>query len=187
MSNPHRLLHLLAALLSLGAALALLRHAGLPDRADYTGIRGSDGSAVAPEIGARAPDFTLLTTRAEPLALQQMRGATTIINFWATWCQPCHREMLALQRLYEIEDGELRILALNLGESAETARNWVSQLGLTYDVLLDSGEHVARLYQVRGLPATYLLDAAQRIQRVYYGALRTEQLRADVTRLGRKA
>lgn len=187
MSNPHRLLHLLAALLSLGAALALLRHAGLPDRADYTGIRGPDGRAAAPEVGARAPAFTLLTTRSEPLALEQTRGATTILNFWATWCQPCHREMLALQRLYEIEGGELRVLALNLGESAETARNWVNQLRLTYDVLLDPGKSVAQLYQVRGLPTTYLLDSDQRIQRVYYGAWRFEQLRAAVMRLHRKA
>jgi len=186
MTTLHRLLTLLAAFLSLGAALALLLHAGLPNRADYTGYRVGVGLAMAPEIGARAPAFTLPTTRSEPLALERARGANTIINFWATWCQPCRREMTELQTLYEMENGRLRILAVNLGESAETVRNWVKHLGLTYDVLLDPGKDVARRYQVRGLPSTYLLDPAHRIQRVYYGALRYEQLQADLMRLDRK-
>ena len=186
MSNLTRL-NLLAAFLSLGAAFALLIDTGLPDRADYTEFRKDNGRTFAPEVGSPAPTFILRTASAEPLTLEGIRGTVTVINFWATWCQPCRREMRELQKLYERHPGELRILAVNLGESVESARKWVNQLGLTYDVLLDQRGTVAQSYQVRGLPTTYLLDSAHRIRRVYFGPLRYEQLKQDLARLDRKA
>ncbi|MDE2854475.1 MAG: TlpA disulfide reductase family protein [Chloroflexota bacterium] len=187
MSNLNRLLHLLAAFLSLGAAFAILLHVGLPERADYTYFRSDKDAAGAPEVGSRAPPFTLPTAYFAPRALEEARGSATIINFWATWCRPCRREMLELQTLYEHRAGKLRILAINLGESAETARRWVERLGLTYDALLDIGGGVWQRYQVRGLPTTYLLDADHHIRRVYYGPVRYEQLREALMSLDSEA
>ena len=187
MSNLNRLLHLLAAFLSLGAAFAILRHVGLPERADYAFVRGDNSGAGAPEIGSRAPPFRLPTAYSEPRALAEARGSATIINFWATWCQPCRREMLELQRLYERHAGKLRILAVNLDESAETVRRWVEQLELTYDALLDNDGSVWQRYQVRGLPTTYLLDADHRIRRLYYGPVRYEELQEALMSLNREA
>ena len=79
---------------------------------------------------------------------------------------------------------DLRILAVNLGESIQAARKWARQLGLTYDVLLDRHGVVANLYQVRGLPTTVVLDGESRIRRLYYGPVTFEQLRRDVSRIG---
>ena len=101
MSKLNRLLHLLAAFLSLGAALAILTAAGLPNRGDYSGFRDDYGLARAPEVDSLAPPFALPTASGPALALEQARGAITIINFWATWCQPCRREMRDLQMLYD--------------------------------------------------------------------------------------
>ena len=185
MSKLNRLLHLLAALLSLGAAFAALTLAGLPDRRDYSGSAGEDGRIFAPEVGAQAPAFTLPTAAAGMRTLAQARGSITIINFWATWCQPCQREMRELQQLYDSGAGSLRILAVNLGESIQEARNWAVQLGLTYDVLLDRHGAVAARYQVRGLPTTFLLDSRHRIRRLYYGPARLEQLRRDIDQISR--
>ena len=160
MIKLNRCLRLLAALLSLGAAVALLYYVGLPSRGEYAGVNRGSGLIAAPEIGRLAPAFALPSLSSRMMALEQARGSATILNFWATWCQPCRREMEELQRLYEATPGRLRILALNQGESLEGARAWVDELELTYDILQDRGGTVSRLYQVRGLPTTYLLDEA---------------------------
>ncbi len=187
MSKLNRLLHWLAAFLSLGAAIVVLVLAGLPNRGDYSGLPGDDGLYQAPEIRSQAPSFSLPTASSRAFALENARGAITVINFWATWCQPCRREMRDLQTLYDSYPGKLRILAVNLGESLQAARDWVMQLGLTYDVLLDRQGLVAARYQVRGLPTTFVLDTDHIIRRVYYGAVSHEQLRADLNQLSTKA
>ncbi len=187
MSTLNRLLHLLAAFLSLGAALAILTAAGLPKRGDYSGFRDHFGLFRAPELDSQAPAFTLSTASGPALTLEQARGAITIINFWATWCQPCRREMRDLQMLYDSYPGRLRILAVNLGESLQVVRDWVSQLGLTYDILLDGQGAVAARYQVRGLPTTLVLDSNLVIHRIYYGAVSQEHLKGDFNYLGAKA
>lgn len=187
MSKLNRLLHCLAAFLSLGAAIAILNGAGLPARGDYSGFRDDFGLVWAPEVDSQAPALTLPTVFGRALALEQARGSITIINFWATWCQPCRREMHDLQILYNSYPGRLRILAVNLGESLQAARHWMLQLGLTYDLLLDRQGAVAARYQVRGLPTTFVLDSDLIIRRVYYGAVRLEQLRWDLYHLGAKA
>lgn len=187
MSKLNQFLQLLAAFLSLGAAMALLIHVGLPERAEFTRFRDGGRRAVAPEAGWHAPPFTLLTPSSRTLALEQARGAVTIINFWATWCEPCQRELRELQALYEIYPNDLRILAVNVGESAQAVHDWPAQLGLTFDILLDTRGEVTTLYQVRGLPTTLVLDEDHVIRRVHYGPVRLESLLHDLARSGRKA
>ena len=187
MSKLNQVLYLLAAFLSLGAALAILIHAGLPNRADYSESWDGSHRAVAPEAGWQAPPFTLLTPSSRKLALEQARGAVTIINFWATWCEPCQWELRELQALYEIYPNDLRILTVNVGEGAQAIHDWVARLGLTFDILLDTRGEVSTLYQVRGLPTTLVLDADHVIRRVHYGPVRLESLLHDLARSGRKA
>ena len=187
MSKLYRLLHVLAASLSLGAAFAILIDAGLPDRRDFTNYFGDSARIAAPEVDSPAPAFALPSASSGILALEQVRGSVTIINFWATWCQPCRREMRDLQVIYDSYPSDLRILAVNLGESEQAVRRWVRQHGLTYDVLLDKQRTVASRYQVRGLPTTYVLDGDLLIRHLYYGQVSLAQLRQDLNTLKRKA
>lgn len=186
MKAMSRCLRLLLALLSLGASMALFIRAGLPDRGQAVGFL-EGGRFTAPAPGSLAPGFSLPTLSAAKMSLAQVRGSVTIINFWATWCNPCRREMEDLQSLYDADPGRLRVLALNQGESADVARKWVDELGLTYDILLDQRGTVSRRYQVRGLPTTFLLDEALIIRRVYFGEVRQERLRRDLALLERGA
>ena len=186
MSKPKRCLNLLVALLALGAAIAIVWRAGLPARSDFARLPGGGAGVAAPEVGSLAPRFALPSVDAGNLYLAPARGTITIINFWATWCQPCRREMGELQDLYAAYPGRLRIFALNQAQSVQVARDWVNELGLTYDILLDESGSVARLYQIRGLPTTFVLDEDRVIRRVYFGAVSQARLRQDLASLERR-
>ena len=160
--------HLLAGIAGLLMALGVLIHGGLPKR------RG--------EIGTIAPPFTLPKAALDSFTLEQTRGQIAIINFWATWCVPCRAEMQTLQDLYQSHP-QIRILGINLGESPQRVRQWVAELGLGYDILLDPRQSAARLYQIRGQPSTYLLDAEHRIQNIYFGPVSIDRLVRDIDRI----
>lgn len=170
MSRVSQCLHLAAALILLAAAGAIVLAAGLPQRAASSGIRRADGSYIAPEYRALAPPFTLSALDGSALSLAAVDEPLLILTFWATWCPPCKQELRDLQALYERQRGQLRVLAINLGESADAVRHWADALGLTYDILLDRAATVAMRYHIRGGPTTFLLDAQRRIQQLYIGA-----------------
>lgn len=172
-----------AALLLLGAAYAIVIEAGLPQRADFSRFRSGVGSRAAPEIGSIGPPFTAFTPAFAPLSLESVRAEVIIINFWATWCPPCRQEMSVLQQLYDSDSTSLRILAINMGESANTVEKWVDELNLSYDVLLDPARIAANRYQVRGGPTTFLLDKNRRIRQARFGPMSVNQLELSVQSL----
>jgi peroxiredoxin len=165
----------LSAASILGAALLLLG-AGLPQRGDFTAFV-VDGERVAPEPGEIAPPFERTTLDGEALALVDLRGSPVIVNFWATWCAPCREEMPQLQALYETyaTDG-LRILGVNMGESPRAVAAWRAGFGLTFDLLLDPDERLARTYALLGYPTTVVISPEGVVLRVYRGAVTAAQL-----------
>lgn len=98
--------------------------------------------------------------------LAQLKGRVVLINFWATWCPPCRREMPSMERLSQTLKGEaFSVLAVDVGENAEVIETFTSQLDttLTFPILLDTRSHVMQDWKVAGLPTTYLLDKQGRI------------------------
>ena len=171
---------LLAASVCLGAALYIVIWAGLPNPAENS---GRDTQSYAAEAGSQAPAFTLRSPSLERVSLYPGAGFVTILNFWSTTCAPCRREMQDLQRLHDRHSDWLRILAVNLGESPDAVAAWRNELGLTFDLLLDPSLTVARRYQIRGLPTTYLLDDRLLIQNVYFGPVTYEHMLGEAERL----
>jgi peroxiredoxin len=165
-----RALLLLGALVAFVAALVLLITAGLPNRAEFTGQLILGQLPVAPEINAIAPPFEQLDDNDQIIRLSDLRGAPVIINFWATWCEPCRVEMPILETLYQARKADgLRVLAVNLGESPEIIRDWRATMGLTYDMLVDERQSVAALYHLRGQPSTYVVSPNGIITHIFYG------------------
>jgi thiol-disulfide isomerase/thioredoxin len=157
----------LGGLVCFAAALLLLIAAGLPERAAYSGQILPNGQAIAPEIGAFAPDFSAPTVDGS-VRLTKLRGQPAIVNFWATWCAPCRVEMPELQAFHEAHPG-VRVLAVNLGERRDLVVDWAAQLKLNFDIVLDADGSIAGLYRLRGQPSTYVISPGGVITSIFYG------------------
>jgi peroxiredoxin len=117
----------------------------------------SDESIV--EVGENAPDFTLVNLEGEEIRLSELRGKGVVINFWATWCNPCKREMPLIEEQYQIvKDQEIEILAVNIAESNLAVSSFIKRLGVTFPVLLDSDRAVTQRYGVGALPSTFFIN-----------------------------
>ena len=150
-------------------ALALVVWLGVIASRGYTQARFAEqapagGTATITPVGEHppAPDFTLSTLSGTSLSLADLRGKVVLLNFWATWCVPCRKEMPAIEALYQrYKDRGLEVLAISLDKgSATVVGAFVQEMGVTYRVALDPTWATARTYGVRGLPATFLLDRA---------------------------
>jgi thiol-disulfide isomerase/thioredoxin len=118
------------------------------------------------------PALALKDLAGRPHALADYRGQVLLINFWATWCEPCRDEMPSLQRLKERLAGfPLTVLTVNFGESSQKVEEFARQLGLDFAVLLDPGQQAARAWRVRLLPTSYLVDAEGRVRYSVVGEL----------------
>ncbi len=107
-----------------------------------------------------APDVILKTLDGQNHSLKQHAGKLVLVNFWATWCQPCIREMPSMERLYARHKPHgFEIVAISLDQGNEQeVREFASKLNLTFPIILDPDHKAKALYKVRGLPTTYLLD-----------------------------
>ena len=124
---------------------------------------GSPGviDADRPAVGEPAPDFALeLPSTGELIRLSDFRGRTVLLNFWATWCPPCRAEMPEFNEIYEarLQDEDFVVIAVDVQESDAQVQRFLDELGLAFPVAMDRDGAVAQHYEVRGLPATFLID-----------------------------
>lgn len=157
-----------AALCFAAAALIVIR-AGLPDRAAYEGINVA-GVRVAPLVGSVAPPLTGFTLRGDSFDWAAYAGRPVLINFWASWCEPCAAELPALQALAERGHA---VIGVNVGEAPSAAAVWLADRGVTFPSLADPDGRIAFGYRVRGLPATFVTDERGIIRHAVYGPILT--------------
>ena len=117
-----------------------------------------------------APDFTLKTVDGKSLTLSDIRGKVVLIDFWATWCEPCHDSIPVFERFHkEYREEGFVVLGVNVDGDSEYVPNFVRRFRMTYPVLLDEGLAVMRSYRVRGLPNMFLLDKNGRVRKHWIG------------------
>ncbi len=108
-----------------------------------------------------APDFTLENMDGDKLSLSDFHGQVVMLNFWATWCPPCRREIPSMESIYQDfgKDGFV-VLAVNEFEDPDHVFAYTGQLSVdpTFPVLFDRDSTVSQLYGVKGLPTTVLID-----------------------------
>jgi thiol-disulfide isomerase/thioredoxin len=107
------------------------------------------------------PDFSLPDMDGELHTLQDYRGKVVLINFWATWCPPCRREMPALEKLYNtLADEGFTVLAINQWEDADHVFAYMGDLNVipSFPILFDPESRISAEFGVKGLPTSFLLD-----------------------------
>ncbi len=132
-----------------------------------------DGDEVVrPVAGEPAPAYAATTLAGDTVSLESLRGSVVLLNFWATWCAPCRYETPFLQSLAEAHEAEgLRVVGVSMdtGDSAEIIQQFVEEYGVTYTILSDPDMVGMDVYQILGLPGTFLIDRGGTLQWMRYG------------------
>ena len=133
-------------------------------------LLASADAPIKPWTGGATPPFELSALDGRKVELASMRGRVVLINYWATWCEPCRDEMPAIERLRAKMKGRpFEVLAVNYGESEERVASFVAKLNLTMPILLDPYKNSVEAWKVRGLPMTFLVDARGRVRYWSFG------------------
>jgi thiol-disulfide isomerase/thioredoxin len=135
------------------------------------GLRAQPAYEVRPWVGV-SPRLQLDDIDGKAWDLAALRGQVVLLNFWATWCEPCRAEMPSLQQVVQrhAADG-LTVLAINFKEAAPTVRRFLERMPLALPILLDRDGAAARAWQTRIFPSTVLVDRQGRARGVVMGEM----------------
>jgi len=105
------------------------------------------------------PVFSVPALTGAALNTAELTGTITMLNFWATWCPPCKREMPSIERLGALMKGtDFRIVAISTGEKPKTVEDFIKQNKYTFPIYLDENGSLGASFASQGIPTTYLLD-----------------------------
>jgi peroxiredoxin len=106
-----------------------------------------------------APSFSLEDIDGKLHKLEDYRGHVVVVNFWATWCPPCRREMPSMEQAsHKLKEHQIAMLAINVGEDVDTIFRFTADYPVTFPLLLDRDSSVIQKWPVRGLPTTFVVD-----------------------------
>jgi len=133
---------------------------------------GLAGSVYAAEEGDIAPDFTLPSIHAEAadITLSDLRGKVVYLDFWASWCAPCLKSLPLYNDMYHrYKDQGLEVVAVNVDNPIEDGTEWLIDTPLDFLIPADPDGVVPELYEVFGMPTSYLIDTDGTVKLVHMG------------------
>ena len=138
----------------------------------------------APQVGHYAPNVTLLDLRNQHVDIASLRGQVVVLNFWYAACTPCQIEMPTLERAYLAHQAQgFVVVGIDITDDAQTASNFLTQLGITYPVLRDMGQRAVLAYKMTDTPTSFFLDRQGIIRYKYVGPLDNATLNQYTTAL----
>ncbi len=149
----------------------------LPEGANAT------GRSPSTDVGRAAPDFVLTTPDGGRVRFSDLRGQPVFVNFWASWCTPCRKEMPEIVRAYAEHRSEgLQIVAVDLQENGDQVRQFAADFGVTFPIAIDPTGGVGTSWRIggpiQGIPSSYFVDAGGVVRARVFGPL-TQQTIAD--------
>ena len=119
------------------------------------------------KIGKPAPDFQVMNLKGQEISLKKYRGQVVLLDFWATWCFPCRAEMPNLKRVYDkYKDQKFEIIGISLDQTRAVVDSYTEKQNITWQQFLDSTGTVTKMYNVTGIPATFLIDGDGIVRKV---------------------
>jgi peroxiredoxin len=145
-------------------------------------------SGGAPKLNQPAPDFNLKDLEGRQVSLSDYKGQVVLLNFWATWCGPCRKEIPDIRAVYNsYKDKGFAVIAVDIGETATVVSPFVKQFEMNFPVLLDSNMAVARQYEAFSIPTSLFLDRQGVIREIRIGAMPQSVIEQAVTKLLKEA
>lgn len=134
---------------------------------------GSGGTGAAAQVGQPAPLFVSTDLSGKAVGLADYRGHRVVLNFWASWCQPCRAEFPVLQQMKR-EHPDVVVLGVVFQDADDPARAFLRAQGATWPGVHDPKSQIADAYDVHskpGIPVSVLIDTTGKVRDVHYGPL----------------
>ena len=136
----------------------LVRYEHVQASSDDPQFAAARSKLEADDASRQHVDFTLTDLQGKAWNLKELRGKVVLVNFWATWCPPCRKEIPDLETLHNRFKGQGLIILAISDEERGKVKPFIAERGVTYPVLLDPGRKVNELFQVVGIPKTFIYD-----------------------------
>jgi thiol-disulfide isomerase/thioredoxin len=142
------------------------------------------GETVAASSADTAASFRLASLDGVDVGPADFAGKVVLVDFWATWCVPCHAQAEVLKGIYPRLDGAVEFLAVDVGEEEARVRGFVDKRPFPYPVLLDPSAEVADALGVTGLPTLMILDTEGRVSYLDSGVLSEREICQELAAAG---
>jgi cytochrome c biogenesis protein CcmG/thiol:disulfide interchange protein DsbE len=141
--------------------------------------------ATSLQVGAPVPDFELTAFDGSPMKLSSHRGQVVVVNFFASWCNPCREEAPAIQQTWQAYEGstDVQFFGIAYKDAGSKAQAFLQEFNATYPSTAEPGNGTARQYGVTGVPETFVIDQQGNLVRHYLGAITQAKLSRDVDEL----
>ena len=153
----------------------------------------SDGTVVpravrdgGPKVGDEAPDFSLKTLDGKTVELSDYRGTPVVLNFWASWCNPCRREFPLFRQQLEDHPGTFVVLGVDYTDIDSDARTFAKQQRATWPILPDTDSSVSTTYGIRAVPQTFFIRPDGTIASHVIRGLSRAELARELAKIGVK-
>lgn len=137
---------------------SLVRYEHMQGQSDNPQFAEALSKLEAADAARQQADFTLSDLQGNSWHLRDLKGKVVLVNFWATWCPPCRKEMPDLQALYDKYKAQGFLVVSISDEESAKVQPFITERKITYPVLLDPGRKVNDLFQVEGIPKSFVYD-----------------------------
>lgn len=144
-------------------------------------VMNNKEASAGVEEGDKAIDFQLRNLEGKQVSLSDYHGKKIMLNFWATWCPPCKKEMPEMEKVHK-ENKDIVILSVNLDPNQDV-KGFMEKMNLTFPVLLDQENDINKEYKVISIPTSFFIDSEGIIKQKHTGGMTYDQINNAIKEL----